>query len=204
MHLSSAQKRIHQAALKIFAEKGSSHITISELAEASGVARGTIYNNDINPDTLLEDIAAQLTQEMNARVLKTLGSEPNSAIRISKGIRMYIRRAYEEPEWGRFICKFAFSSKSLMGLWVGEQSLLPDLQAGLEQKQYLFREEQLSAVLALISGSVLSSIFLTIEGYKSWREIGTEASELILIALGLNNVKATDIANVELELLENI
>lgn len=204
MHLSSAQKRIHQAALKIFAEKGSSHITISELAEASGVARGTIYNNDINPDTLLEDIAAQLTQEMNARVLKTLGSEPNSAIRISKGIRMYIRRAYEEPEWGRFICKFAFSSKSLMGLWVGEQSLLPDLQAGLEQKQYLFREEQLSAVLALISGSVLSSIFLTIEGYKSWREIGTEASELILIALGLNNAKATDIANVELELLENI
>lgn len=204
MELSSAQKRIHQAALKIFAEKGSAQITISTLAEVSGVARGTIYNNDINPNTLFEDIATQLTQEMNARVLKTLGTEPDSAIRISKGIRMYIRRAYEEPEWGRFICKFAFSAKSLMGLWVGEQSLLPDLQAGLEHKKYRFKEAQISAVLALISGSVLSSIFLTIEGYKSWREQGTEISELILIALGLDETEANEIANIELDTLKDL
>ncbi len=204
MRLSSAQKRIHHAALAIFSEKGTAHISISELAEASGVARGTIYNNDINPNTLFEDIAAQLTTEMNARVLKTLGKETDAAKRISTGVRMYIRRAFEEPEWGRFICKFAFNTKSLTGLWVGEQSLYPDVHLGLQQQRFDFEEGKISAVLALISGSVLSSIFVVLEGYKTWREQGSDIAEFILIAMGMDRIESAQIANIELEKLKEL
>lgn len=204
VRLSSSQKRIHKAALKLFAERGSTNISVSELAEASGVARGTIYNNQLDPETLFEDIASQLAVEMNARVIQTLGKETDAAIRIATGIRMYIRRAHEEPDWGRFICRFAFSSKSLMALWTGDDSPLPDVLSGLENKRYTFREDQLFSVISLIAGSVLTSIFLVLDGHKTWRESGSDAAELILIALGLAHAEAYEISRRELPILKEL
>lgn len=204
MRLSSSQQRIHKTALKLFAEKGSTNISISELAAASGVARGTIYNNQLDPETLFEDIASQLAIEMNARVIKTLESEPDAAIRIASGVRMYIRRAHEEPDWGRFICRFAFSSKSLMALWSSSDSPLPDVIAGLESKRYSFREDQLISIMSLIAGSVLTSIFLVLEGHKTWRDSGTEVAELLLYALGVERDEAYEIARKELPILAEL
>ncbi|NWK74289.1 TetR/AcrR family transcriptional regulator [Acinetobacter sp. SwsAc6] len=204
MAISASQKRIHRAALRLFAEKGSSAITVSELAEVSGVARGTIYNNGLRPDSLFEDIASQLSNEMNARVIKTLGAEEDAAKRISFGIRMYMRRAHEEPDWGRFLCKFAFSSKSLMGLWTGESSPLSDVQKGLDSARYNIEGKQIFAVMSMIAGTVLSSMFLVLEGFKTWREIGSESAELILRALGLDPAEAHHIANIELPNLKEV
>ncbi|OTG79675.1 TetR family transcriptional regulator [Acinetobacter sp. ANC 5054] len=201
MAISSSKKRIHRAALVLFAEKGSTAVSVSELAEVAGVARGTIYNNGLNPDSLFEDIASQLTNEMNARVIKTLGAEEDSAKRISLGIRMYIRRAHEEPDWGRFLCRFAFSSQSLLGLWTGEQSPLSDILKGVTSKRYSITESQMFAVMNMIAGTVLSSIFSVLEGFKTWREIGSEVAELILSALGLEHEQATEIAYMELPTL---
>ena len=36
---STAEQRIHDAALRLFAERGATQLTISELADAAGVAR---------------------------------------------------------------------------------------------------------------------------------------------------------------------
>lgn len=201
MSLSSSQQRIHKAALKLFAEKGSTNISVSDLALASGVARGTIYNNQLDPDTLFEDIASQLSVEMNARIIKSFDGETDSALRLALGVRMYLRRAHEEPDWGRFICRFAFSSKSLMALWTGNDSPLPDVITGLEKERYIFREEQLLSVMALIAGSVLTSIFLILEGHKTWRDAGTEVAELLLIALGVERLEAENIAKMNLPIL---
>ncbi len=198
MRLSSSQQRIHQAALKLFAEKGSTNISVSELAAASGVARGTIYNNQLDPDTLFEDIATQLAVEMNARIIQSFGDETDSAIRLAQGIRMYIRRAHEEPDWGRFICRFAFSSKSLMALWTGDDSPLPDVMSGLENKRYHFRPEQLISVMSIIAGAVLTSIFLVLEGHKTWRDSGHDVAELLLCTLGIDPEEAIHIARMEL------
>ena len=203
MALSSSQKRIHRAALRLFAERGSTNISVSELAEAAGVARGTIYNNQLNPDTLFEDIASQLSTEMNARIIKSFGDEQDSAIRLAQGVRMYIRRAHEEPDWGRFICKFAFSSKSMMELWSGPDSPLPDVMNGLQNGRYTFRPEQLTSIMAMIAGTVLTSIFLVLEGHKTWRDIGSEIAELMLLALGISAEEARQLARKELlELVE--
>lgn len=204
MTISSSKKRIHRAALELFAERGSSAITVSELAEAANVARGTIYNNDLNPDSLFEGIASQLTNEMNARVIKTLGTEDDSAKRLAIGIRMYIRRAHEEPNWGRFLCKFGFSSQQLTGLWIGEESPLSDIQNGALSKRYNINESQMFAVINMIAGSVLSSIFSVLEGFKTWRDIGCEISELILISLGIDNSEAYLLARTDLPVLQEL
>ena len=60
--LNPAQQRIHAAALKLFAERGVTQVNVSDLAQAAGVARGTIYNNLSNPDGLFEEVAADRCQ----------------------------------------------------------------------------------------------------------------------------------------------
>ena len=69
--MNPALKRIHKAALHLFAEKGASQVNVSELAQAAGVARGTIYNNLNSTDDLFEEIADQLEVEMLERTAKS-------------------------------------------------------------------------------------------------------------------------------------
>lgn len=68
-----------------------------------------------------------------------------------------------------------------MGLWTGESSPLSDIQQGIISQRY-----QIIAMMSMIAGTVLSSIFMVLEGYKGWGNMGTEVAELMLIALGLN------------------
>ena len=41
----TAQDRIQDVALRLFAEKGGTQITVSALAEAAGIARGTVQQH---------------------------------------------------------------------------------------------------------------------------------------------------------------
>jgi AcrR family transcriptional regulator len=115
--MSAAQRRIHQAALRLFAEKGTSEGSVSDLAEAAGVARGTIYNNLDSTDHLFEQVASQLADEMNRRVVLSYADAEDSALRLAIGIRLYVRRAHEEPHWGRFLTHFSFRTESLAAFW---------------------------------------------------------------------------------------
>src|SRR3990167_3378847 len=149
--MNAAQRRIHDAALRLFAEKGAGEVNIRELAEAAGVARGTIYNNLDSIEALFEQIASQLSVEMDPRVARSSQADIDPALRLANGIRYYVRRAHEEPNWGKFIVRYSVSSQSLRGMWAGQP--LADLMMGMSQKRYDVRQEQLVSVLAMIGGS---------------------------------------------------
>ncbi len=194
--MNPALKRIHRAALSLFAEKGAGQVNVSELAQAAGVARGTIYNNLNSTDLLFEQVASQLEAEMHQRIAKSFDLVTDPAQRLSIGIRFFIRRAHEEPEWGRFFVRFAFSTLALRSLWTGQPAL--DLKNGLDQQRYTFPREQLATVLAMASGSVLAAMVLVLEGHKTWREAGSDTAELILKALGIENAEARALSRLEL------
>jgi hypothetical protein len=62
----------------------------------------------------------------------------------------------------------------------------------------------LLSVLTLISSSVLGSIFLVLEGHRTWRESGSDTAELVLRALGVPLEEAKALATVELPVLPPI
>lgn len=194
--MTSATARLQEAALRVFAERGDTQMTVSELAQVAGVARGTVYNNLSSPDGLFEQIAANLADEMHGRVVASFAGVDDPAQRLANGARMFIRRAHEEPHWGLFIIRFAFTNKSLQGMLAGPPAI--DLMTGLERGRYRFRPAQLPSVLALVAGAVLSAMLLVNEGHKTWREAGAEMAELILRALGLDDEEARIIAASEL------
>jgi AcrR family transcriptional regulator len=198
--MSSAQERIREAALRLFAQKGTSDITVSELAEEAGIARGTVYNNVDAPDELFEQVAAALATEMHGRLATILPHLEDPAERLATGIRCFIRRADEEPHWGRFLVRFSFSNHSLQTMWNGPP--MADLVLGLSKHRYDFEPEQIASVIAMITGSTLAAMFSMLSGYKSWQDAGSETAQLVLRSLGVPAAEARRIATKKLPPLE--
>ncbi|MBT8769171.1 TetR/AcrR family transcriptional regulator [Metapseudomonas boanensis] len=190
--MSAIQKRIHEAALRLFAEKQIADVNISELAQTAGLARNTIYKNLESIDSLFETVASELAAEMNERVGKSAAPDLDPAQRLANGIRFYIRRAHEEPHWGAFLVRYAATSSSMQRLWDGPP--VHDVLAGLVSQRYSFRQEQLMSVVGMLAGSVLIAIALVLQGHKTWREAGSDTAELILRALGVPPDEAREFA----------
>jgi AcrR family transcriptional regulator len=190
------QRRIHDAAVRLFALHGSDRITVRDLAEAAGVARGTIYNNVSSVDTLFEEIASQLAGEMHERIRLAFGTTEDPAQRLATGIRLLLRRAHDEPHWSRFMCRFGQTSTQLRAVWYGQP--MKDLVAGIESGRYSIAKEQLTTATTMIAGSAIGACLLVQEGYRGWREAGIEMAELILRALGIPAIEAQALANLDL------
>ncbi len=195
-----AQKRLREAALKLFAERGA-EVSLSDLAQAAGVARGTIYNNSGSTAEVFAQVADQLVLEMHHRVVKSSGKDIDPVHHLANGIRFFARRAHEEPHWGRFINRFALSNPAMFGLWHGP--FMDDLLRAKKARQYDFENSRLPTVVAMIAGSVLGAMFLVMEGHKTWRAAGSETAELVLRALGVEAEEAAGIAQLPLPPLHN-
>lgn len=194
--ITAAQRRIHQAAMRLFAEKRSTQVSISELAEYAGVARGTIYNNVGSLEHLFEEVAANLANEMTAMITHSFGMVSDPAERVSIGIRLFLRRAHEEPVWGDFLMTFAFHADAVRESWTGQPML--DLINGVGSGRYRIGADQIPSALVLIGGSVIAAMHLVRAGIKTWRDVGSDTAELILRALGLDAEEARKLAQCEL------
>jgi AcrR family transcriptional regulator len=188
--------RIHRAAFELFARKGETQVSISELAQAAGIARGTVYNHVPSPETLFETVAAQMAEEMHGRVLASFAGVADPAQRLAHGIRYFIRRAHEEPQWGRFFTRFAFSHDVQQDMWSGPT--MRDVVVGMEQQRYHFLPTQLHSAIALIVGAVLASIVMVLDGRRTWRDAGSDTAELVLRGLGVEAAAARQYATADL------
>ena len=195
---SQARNRIHAAAMKLFAEHGITKVSISQLAAAAGMARGTIYNHVPDVDTLFEDVAAQLSREMSGRVAAGFGAISDPAQRLAIGVRQYIRRAHEEPLWGRFISRFGLSHALMQAVLSSEP--LADLMLGVESGRYRITREQLPAMVCVLAGGTLAAMVTVLDGRGTWRDVGSDTAELMLVALGLARDEPGAIARAELPL----
>lgn len=190
--MTAARRRMREAAIRLFAEKGSTQVSMSELAQAAGVARGTAHNNLESPDAFFREIASELADEMNDRI--TLSSEGvgEPARRLALAIRFYIRRAHEEPDWGRFLLRFAISEQALQAFWLGQP--VQDLANGQQSGAFQFRPDQIPSAISFIAGSVLGAIMLVLDGHRTWRDAGQDAVEFALRAIGVPGGAARDLA----------
>lgn len=191
-----AQRRIYDAAMSLFAKQGGTTVTISELAQEAGVARGTIYNNISSLDTLFRDVCAALATEMNDTVVENNQGIQNPVERLARGIKYYLKRTHEEPVWGRFIVTFGPSQNSLREIWSGAP--VRDVMEGLQEGKYNFKEEQLMVAMAMIAGTTCCSMLLVLEGLKTWREAAHDSVDLILRALKVPAKEIKKLAELEI------
>lgn len=200
--LNPRKARIYRAAMQLFSEHGDPEVNVSELAAIAGVARGTIYNNIGDLNTLFTDVSSHVIAEMSARLGLALQGVVEPERRLAMAIRVFIRRSHDEPYWGKFMMRYALSNPSFEALLIGLP--LHDVVHGLERGRYTFRADQLPTVLAMVGGSVLSAMRMVQEGHKTWRDAGSDAAELVLRAMGLPTAEAHTIAVADLPALPGL
>jgi len=192
----TAQSQIFRAAIRLFGERGATQISVTDLAQAAGVARGTIYNNLDDLAGLFDAVALELALEISAGVVRATTVLDDPIRRLAAGIRLYILNATREPEIGRFLVRFGFSAEALRKLWTGQP--LTDLIAGRAQGAYDFSDSQLDFFIAFISGAAIGAIAHALERPETRADAGMDAAERILVALGVPRKDASEKARATL------
>jgi AcrR family transcriptional regulator len=189
-------ERISNAAIRLFVEKGTTQLTISELAQAAKVARGTLYRNVGSMTDLFDRIVAEFSAEMHQRVSASFAGIDDPAARLATGLRLWIRYAHENPTIGRFAVKFGLSEESLRAVMTGPP--MRDISAGVTADRYHIGQLSIDSIAALIVGATVSGMWMVLEGHQTWREAGSSTAELILRSMGIEPAEARAISITEL------
>ncbi len=191
-----ARARIYQAALRLFAENGGSEIAVSDLADAAGIARGTIYNNIAAPENLLGEVAVALSHEMLLRTEATMQAFTDPAERMATGARLFIRRAAEEQDWGRFLVRFSHTHAVLQEAM--REPPARDIKQAVKSGRFKIDAEKIPALLSMLAGATIAAMNAVIRGDQTWRDAGSHTAELLLRAGGVPPAEARRIAQREL------
>ena len=200
LQTTSARTRIYSAALRLFAERGDT-VTVSELAEAAGIARGTIYNNIEEPENLFGEVANALASEMIWRTEASMVGIEEPAGRLATGLRLFVRRAHEERHWGRFLVRFALAHAVLQDLMAGPP--VRDINRAITLGKFKAETASVPALVTMLNGSTLAAMNAVIHGDQTWRSAGSVTAELFLCAGGLPRSEARRLSRLELPPLAN-
>ena len=194
--VTSTDQRINAAAVRLFTEKGATQVTISELANEAGIARGTLYRNIDSIEQIFDKVVAAFNAEMHERVSRTFVGIDDAAVRLASGVRYWVRYAHENPAMGRFAVRFALTEQSLRALFTGPP--MRDVNEGLAAGRYHVDESTTPGIASLVIGATVSAMWMVLEGHQTWRQAGSSTAELLLRALGIDPAEAHQISIAEL------
>jgi AcrR family transcriptional regulator len=189
-------QRISDAAVRLFVEKGTTQLTVSELAQAANVARGTLYRNVGSMADLFDRVVAEFSADLHRRVAESFAGIDDPAARLATGLRLWVRYAYENPTIGRFAVKFGLSEESLRAVMTGPP--MDDISAGVAEGRYDLGPVSIDSIASLALGATVSAMWMVLEGHQTWREAGSSTAELVLRAMGIEACEAREISRIEL------
>jgi AcrR family transcriptional regulator len=200
--VNAIDERVSTAAMRLFAQRGATEVSMSELAVEARVARGTLYRNigstELLYTRLIETMAPQLHSQIAAGLDQIGATDP--AVRLASGLRLLVRLASDDPVTGKFLVRFGLSDESLNALLTGPP--MRDIEAGIAAGRYQLSPASTLAAASMISGATVSAMRMAIEGHLGWRDAGSSTAELVLRALGVAAQEAAEIAQVELPTLK--
>jgi AcrR family transcriptional regulator len=189
-------QRISEAAIRLFVEKGTTQLTVSELAQAANVARGTLYRNIGSMADLFDRVVGEFSADLHQRVSASFDGIDDPAARLATGLRLWIRYAYENPTIGRFAVRFGLSEESLRAVMTGPP--MRDINAGVAAGRYDLGSLSVDSIASMVLGATVSAMWMVLEGHQTWREAGSATAELVLRAMGIQAAEAREIAMTEL------
>ena len=189
--MNAARDRLYSAALKIFAEKRNKGVSVSELAREANVARSTIYNLIPDMDTLFSEVANQVTEQFNQKLMALLDGVEDPAIQLTYALAFPLEEFHNDPQVGRFVTEFALRESQLKKYWFG----VPEkaLMSGIESGRFVISKSEVTVFRAQMAGGLLSTMLLIQDGQVGWREAAHNFAMLQLRALGMSDAEARTI-----------
>jgi AcrR family transcriptional regulator len=106
------RERILEVALREFAERGYSAVTIEEIAEAAGVTKGAVYYWFTDKDDLGRELQHELYERLTAVALRALDPEGDTVSNMRRAFDVYLA-ALGDLDEARFFLRDAWVIPSL-------------------------------------------------------------------------------------------
>jgi len=199
--MNSIDERVSAAAMRLFAQRGATEVSMSDLAAEARVARGTLYRNIGSTERLYTRLIETMAPRLHSQIASGLDQigATDPAVRLASALRLLVRLASDEPVTGKFLVRFGLSDESLNALLSGPP--MRDIESGIASGRYQISPGSTLAAASLISGATVSAMRMATEGHLGWRDAGSSTAELVLRALGVPGPEAAEISQVELPTL---
>jgi len=110
------RRKLVEAALIVFAEKGVDASIIDDVIAAAGVSRGTFYNYFRSNTELLIATSEELANEIVDLIEGSLDTTAPSLVSLATGLRLFLDVVGQFPLLGRFITRIGFQAESQTAL----------------------------------------------------------------------------------------
>lgn len=192
--MSAAKERLLAAALKIFAEKRTKSVSVSELAREANVARSTIYNLVPNVDTLFQEVADQVTQQFNKKLSATVVGIDDPALKLAFALALPLEQFHRDPLSGRFVTEFALQEGRIRKYWFGVPN--EALTSGVATNRFSITQSEIPVFRGQMAGGLLSTMLLIRDGHAGWRDAARCFVAIQLRALGLAQLEIDELMQV--------
>lgn len=183
------QSLLLQATVQVIVQRGLAGTTMQQVAQAAGMAPGTVYNHFATREELVGRLAVVIGQSLSRVIAESSADVEDGAQRMAIGQRRYVWLAAESPAWALLLLEVAAASPHL--LQTLEVYTLADLRLGVRQKRFQVPSE--AAALDVINGVCSSAMRRVALGAAPARH-DVAAASLVLRALGMAPAEALAVA----------
>lgn len=127
----ATKARIHESALRLFVEKGVTETSVRELAQAAGIAEGTLYRHYASKDDLVADLFASNYAEFAGRLAGLQRPQTGFRAKLDAVVAEIFRFHDDNPTLFRFL--LLVQHQALPRVAEGEGNPVTVLHAMVEQ-----------------------------------------------------------------------
>lgn len=170
---------------------------MQEVAQAAGVATGTMYNHFGTREDLVQRLAITVAESLCRVINDSYAHVADAAERVAIGQRRYVWLAAESPAWMLLLIEVLTAAPVVLATL--DQYALADLRLGLRQKRFKVSSE--AAGMDAISGIRMHAMRRVAMGLAPPQH-DVACAALVLRALGVAPEEAAEVARRPLPPLE--
>ena len=113
------------AASALYARQSANTVTVDDIVNEAGLAKGTFYGHFLSIDSLTSEIADQLLQSFDELLQPVRLSLDDPGMRIAFGCSSFITKALDDTQWATLVARMLSSAPR--GAETARQRLLEDM-----------------------------------------------------------------------------
>lgn len=192
-HSQKIRTSLFSACSELLALQPIDAITINQIVETAGVAKGSFYNHFSSKEALASAISNAIRQEIEEKILQSNINITDPAYKIARGVSNYIRLAVRDSQRAIIVLR------AVEGVASADSPLNVNIQIhveeGIASGRFAARSEKAGMLLILgITSITMSRIIENRLTSEESIDLGSEALTLLFSAFGLPEEEARRIA----------
>ncbi len=111
----STRDKILDAAEALFARRGYSGVGLSEIAEATGLGKSSLFHHFLNKSQLYAAVTSRILRRIEERLVRSLAAGGDPVARLERWLDDVVDLLADHPTWARMLLRSLFEDDDLPG-----------------------------------------------------------------------------------------